>query len=235
MNSPSRFPLSEYGCRSRTPSPVNRMMSSFAADFREGVDINLGVGYVNENTIPSALIREALEEVLAHPGRYKSPLNYGGPKGSPRAHRVHPPLPRRRGRSAVSPRPRLAGREIIIGPNGATSLLEGLAYVLPPGIVITSDPMYYIYCDFLERRGFTVVTVPERMDGLHADDVAARIDALGADAAKHQLPVRRDGEQPHAPPSSPTRSARRWSVLPRSSRGSWARPCPWCWTRPTRT
>ena len=178
---PLQISLSDYGSRSRTPSPVNRMMSSFAGDFREGVDINLGVGYVNENTIPSALIREALAEVIAHPARYKSPLNYGGPKGSPTLinsiRRYHVS----RGVGGLTDAD-LSRREIIIGPNGATSLLEGLAAVLKPGIVVTSDPMYYIYCDFLERRGFTVVTIPEHADGLHADDVAARIDELGAAA-----------------------------------------------------
>ncbi|HVP17539.1 MAG TPA: pyridoxal phosphate-dependent aminotransferase, partial [Spirochaetia bacterium] len=171
--------LSQYGTKSREPSPVNRMMSSFASDFREGIDINLGVGYVNENTIPRSLIRKALREVLAHPRKYRSSLNYGGPQGSARlidsiasyyiSHRV----------GGVT-RDVIDRKRIIVGPDGATSLLEGVAQVLRPGIVVTSDPMYYIYTDFLERAGFTVVTVPERADGLHADDAAARIDALGA-------------------------------------------------------
>jgi len=178
-----QFQLSEYGRLSLDPSPVNRMMSSFASDFREGIDINLGVGYVNENTIPRTLIRKALAEVLAHPRIYRSALNYGGPQGSPHLVESIREYYLSHGIGGLT-RDILSHKQIIIGPNGATSLLEGIARVLRPGIVITSDPMYYIYTDFLERAGFTVVTVKERADGLHAEDVAACLDSLGNAASE---------------------------------------------------
>lgn len=170
--------LSEYGKRSALPSPVARMMAAFAVDFRDEIDINLGVGYVNENTIPRGLIEQALHEVLANPHKYRVALNYGGPAGSAnliesirRFHLDH-------GIGGLTEEV-LARSEIIIGPNGATSLLEGIAHVLPPGIVITSDPIYYIYCNLLERLGYEICAVPEDRHGLDVERLDARIRELG--------------------------------------------------------
>jgi 2-aminoadipate transaminase len=182
----NEIPLSSYGLASSTPAPVNRMMAGFAADFRDDVDINLGVGYVNEETIPSDHFRLALEEVLDNKATYRQPLNYGGPTGSKvliesiRCFLIDNAVG---GLNAET----LGGKEIIVGPNGASSLLESLAYVLPKGIVITADPMYYIYTNFLERAGFELLTVPEDQHGLRTDLLAEKIAALGPRADEIRL------------------------------------------------
>lgn len=46
------------------------MMASFAADFRDGLDINPGVGYVNGRTIPQQAILKAMEAVIDDPVRF---------------------------------------------------------------------------------------------------------------------------------------------------------------------
>ena len=172
--------FSDYGQASVTPSPVRRMMAQFASDFRDGVDINLGVGYVNENTIPRRLIVEAVQAVLAGPERYDKPLNYGAPKGYQALLDAIRRYLLAGGQTAGGITEEvLADREIVIGVSGATSLLEAFACVLRRGIVVTADPMYYIYCNFLERLGWEILPVPEDGDGLRTDLLAEKLKALG--------------------------------------------------------
>lgn len=175
----SGVPLSAYGARSVRPSPAARMMAEFAAGFREGIDVNLGVGYVEERAIPADLLREALAEVLADPGRHPRPFNYGAPEGSANLiaalRRFLLADPARGLTPEVLDRCRL-----IVGPSGATSLLDGLAQVVDPGIVVTSDPMYYIFCEYLERRGFELLAVPEDDEGIRVDLLEEKLASLGS-------------------------------------------------------
>ena len=175
----AEFALSAYGEVPRSPSPINRMMAAFATDFRPEKDINLGVGYVNERTIPYDLMVEALQAVLAQPGKYKMPFNYGGSLGSPNLIESIKRFYVEHGIGGLT-REIVDRNEVIIGPNGATSLLEGIAHVLRPGLVITTDPMYYIYCNYLERQGFEVLTVPEDDEGIRTDLLREKLDRLGA-------------------------------------------------------
>ncbi len=170
--------LSDYGKASSIPSPVNQLMTDFAVGFRDGRDINLGVGYVNERTIPHQQIQHACEKILAHPKKYRASLNYGGAQGSPNLieslRRFH--IENRIGGITEQT---LNNRDIVIGANGATSLLESITHLLPAGIVLTADPMYYIYCNDLGRKGFRVTAIPEDNEGLDAERLRTQLTRLG--------------------------------------------------------
>ena len=172
------FTLSSYGRASSIPSPVSTMMDAFAAEFRPSRDINLGVGYVNERTIPVELVVDALKKVIGDPARYKTPFNYGGPRGSATLIQSILDFIIRSARGGLT-REHMRDKEIIIGASGVTSLLEAMAHVVQPGIVITSDPMYYIYCNLLERMGFEVITVAEDAFGIRTDLLHERLKQLG--------------------------------------------------------
>ena len=118
------YSFSPYGASSVAPSPVNRMMASFAVDFRDGYDINLGVGYVNERTIPRNLIGEALDAVIKDPKTYRAAFNYGNPEGSANCIESIKRFLVKEGVGGLS-REILDRNRIIVGASGVTSLLEG--------------------------------------------------------------------------------------------------------------
>ncbi|MCG9127892.1 pyridoxal phosphate-dependent aminotransferase [Candidatus Poribacteria bacterium] len=170
--------LSEYGKASSVPSAVNRMMTDFAIGFRDGYDINLGVGYVNETTIPTQQILTACEAVLTNPVKYRASLNYGGSQGSSNLiesiKRYH--IDNKIGGISQDV---FNSNDIVIGANGATSLLDSITHLLPSGNVITADPMYYIYCNDLDRKGFNIIAIPEDNDGIQTDQLRDKLKELG--------------------------------------------------------
>jgi 2-aminoadipate transaminase len=174
--------LSPYGQASSHASPVSKMMAEFAGTFRDGVDINLGVGYVNEKTIPVASLTEAMQAVASDPVKYRQAFNYGSPAGSANLITSIRRFILER-HSGQLDSPTLARLRLAIGACGATSILAALTDVLPRGIVVTSDPMYYIYTESLMRKGFEVLAVPEDDEGIDLAILAHKLDALG-DAAQ---------------------------------------------------
>ena len=44
--------------------------------------------------------------------------------------------------------------------------------------MVTSDPLYYIYCNSLERCGYSVLAVPEDQDGIRTDVLEKRVESL---------------------------------------------------------
>lgn len=164
--------FSEYGKKSSEPSPVSQMMSEFAKDFRPGIDINLGVGYVNEDTISYDEFAEIVSNLVKKDTRPPHLLNYGGPEGSGHLIGVIKGFYRElRENKWIGDIPDFNNREIIIGVSGATSILTGLANILKPGVVITAEPIYYIYTSTLERYGFKIAPIPENSEGPDIDSL----------------------------------------------------------------
>jgi DNA-binding transcriptional MocR family regulator len=159
------------------------MMADFAGTFRDGVDINLGVGYVNEKTIPVAALTEAMQAVASGREKYRQAFNYGSPAGSANLIASIRRFLRERQAGQLDAAT-LARLRLSIGACGATSILDALTDVLPRGIVVTSDPMYYIYTESLMRKGFEVLAVPEDDEGIDLAILARKLEALGDGARR---------------------------------------------------
>jgi len=163
-----QFKLSTYGKRSSVPSAVNEMTGEFADNFREGIDINLGVGYVNDKTIPAKEIIKAYDQVIHNPEKYRNVLNYGGAEGSIALRNSIRNYYIRNNIGGLTER-ELTDYRILIGSDGATSILDSFADIIDPGYVITADPYYYIYTETLKRKGFDLLPIEEDDRGIRVD------------------------------------------------------------------
>ncbi|MBN2487191.1 MAG: aminotransferase class I/II-fold pyridoxal phosphate-dependent enzyme [Bacteroidales bacterium] len=162
---------SPLGHKSIKPSAVNDLTAGFATGFRENTDINLGVGYVNDKTIPVEAIRKAYDYIMCHPQKYRNALNYGSAEGSPNLRQSVYNYYCSNKLGGLS-EDDFRGRKIIIGANGATSLLDAFSDLIQPGIVVTSDPFYYIYTETLQNKGFTILPVEEDSQGIVPEKIA---------------------------------------------------------------
>jgi DNA-binding transcriptional MocR family regulator len=119
-----------------------------------------------------------MQAVADGPVKYRQAFNYGSPAGSGNliASIRRFLLESHRGQVDAAT---LARKRLAIGACGATSILDALVDVLPSGIVVTSDPMYYIYTEGLMRKGFDVLAVPEDDEGIDLAILARKLEALG--------------------------------------------------------
>lgn len=171
--------LSKYGNAATHPSPVSDLLQQFASDFRDRFDINLGVGYVNEETMPVDKLTSAMQAVAADPVKYRQAFNYGSPAGSANLTDSIKRFLIKSGAGQLDAAT-LGRKRVAIGSCGATSILDALSDVLAPGIVVTADPMYYIYAHALERKGFEILAIPEDDEGPSLAALDRKLQELGS-------------------------------------------------------
>ena len=171
------YRFSDLAKASLIPSAVNQLTAEFAEDFREGIDINLGVGYVNDKTIPFDAIKKAYAIIISHPGKYRSALNYGGADGSINLRQSIKNYYLRYEIGGLNKKD-FENRKILIGANGATSILDTFSDIIKPGLVITADPYYYIYTETLERKGFKILAIPEDDEGLNTQILEESVERI---------------------------------------------------------
>ena len=170
------FSLSPLAQNSQEPSFINKMTADFAGDFREGFDINLGVGYVNDQTMPSQEIAEAYTYVMQHPEIYRNALNYGGAEGSPNLSRSIKDYYLKHHIGQLG-KEDLEQHQVTIGVNGATSLLDAFSDIMAAGTVITGDPFYYSYTENLSKKGFQVQAITSDHNGIIPEAIEAYLES----------------------------------------------------------
>ncbi len=170
------FALSERVHRTQ-PQPVAALLA--AALDRPEV-ISLAVGFVDDQSLPTEAVTEAVRDVLADPDRGRAALQYGTTPGLPALRRRvvdHVAgLEERRADDL-----RLTPDRVVI-TTGSQQALHIVADVLldPGDIVLVAAPSYFVYTAALTSFGVEMIGVPMDGDGMRIDALEKTLADLAA-------------------------------------------------------
>jgi 2-aminoadipate transaminase len=175
---PPPLPLSSRSRRT-TDSPISYFIQK-AID-TSGL-ISLAAGLVDEESLPTQEVGEAVARLMADPATGRTALQYGSNQGlTALRERVLADLC---AADEVSPADLGIAVEDVLLTTGSQQLLYlvGEALIEPGDIVITEAPSYFVFHDCLKSHGARVLAVPMDAGGMNVealDDLLGRLDRSG--------------------------------------------------------
>ncbi len=144
--------------------------------------VSLAAGFVDNASLPAAEVREAIEQIFAHPRSAQSALQYGITQGyAPLREKI---LHRLLALDSVTKADVKWSIDDLVITSGSQQLLYLVAETLldPGDIVIAEAPSYFVYNGVLKSFGARVLTVPMDDQGMITDaleDLLEKLESTG--------------------------------------------------------
>jgi 2-aminoadipate transaminase len=144
--------------------------------------ISLAAGFVDSESLPSAEVSAALDELLATPQAAQAALQYGTTQGyAPLREKL---LARITALDGIESREMAVSPEDVVVTTGSQQLLYLISELLldPGDIVITEAPSYFVYQAALASLGVRTFAVPIDQDGMNIDalqEMLAQLELAG--------------------------------------------------------
>jgi 2-aminoadipate transaminase len=140
--------------------------------------ISLAAGLVDEESLPAAAVREALDGLLADPADARAALQYGTTPGLASLRRQV--LDRYLAAEGVAAGEVNLSADDVVITTGSQQLLYLVGELLldPGDVVLTEAPSYFVHHGLLTSHGARIVPVAMDDDGLDVDALEGRLQAL---------------------------------------------------------
>jgi len=145
--------------------------------------ISLAAGLVDPDSLPAALIRDVMDEMLSSAGTAQAALQYGTTQGyAPLRDKI---LARAMALDAIKAGDVALDADDVVVTSGSQQLLYMVGELLldPGDIVITEAPSYFVYHGTLTSLGVRTLQVPmdeEGMDTHRLEELLVRLEKAGA-------------------------------------------------------